>query len=164
MKTKYITYLLFCFSTFCFAQISTTKMNELKIGMRPAQIMKLLGNKPTAIADNNETNIKVNGINYTIYIQEGYLSKGEGDTYLGSISTTSKVIKTLSGVGVGSTVEDLWNAYSSKYNVFLSKPENNFREFRIQDEENGTMLIFELKNEIVTKININSYNPEECTL
>ncbi len=164
MKTKYITYLLFCFSTFCFAQISTTKMNELKIGMRPAQIMKLLGNKPAAIADNNETNIKVNGINYTIYIQEGYLSKGEGDTYLGSISTTSKAIKTLSGVGVGNTVEDLWNAYSSKYNVFLSKSENNFREFRIQDEENGTMLIFELKNEIVTKININSYNPEECTL
>ncbi len=164
MKTKYITYLLFCFSTFCFAQISTTKMNELKIGMRPAQIMKLLGSKPTAIADNNETNIKVNGINYTIYIQEGYLSKGEGDTYLGSISTTSKAIKTLSGVGVGSTVEDLWNAYSSKYNVFLNKSENNFREFRIQDEENGTMLIFELKNEIVTKININSYNPEECTL
>ena len=24
--------------------------------------------------------------------------------------------------------------------------------------------IFELKNEIVTKININSYKPEECTL
>lgn len=92
------------------------------------------------------------------------MSKTENDTYLSSISTTSKNIKTLSGIGIGSTLEDLWKAYSSKYNVFLDKSNNNNREFRIDDRENGVILTFSLKNEIVTTIRLSSYNPEECTL
>ena len=38
-------------STFSFAQISTTRMNELKIGMRPNEVMKFYGKKPAAIVD-----------------------------------------------------------------------------------------------------------------
>lgn len=139
-------------------------MNELKIGMRPSEVLKLLCKKPAAIVDEGETNITLNGIDYAIEIRSGYLSKTENDTYLSSISTTSKNIKTLSGIGIGSTLEDLWKAYSSKYNVLLDKSINNNREFRIDDRENGVILTFSLKNEIVTTIGLSSYNPEECTL
>lgn len=38
-------------STFSLAQISTTRMNELKIGMRPNEVMKFYGKKPAAIVD-----------------------------------------------------------------------------------------------------------------
>lgn len=164
MRTKLALIGFIMFSAIGFAQISTMRMNELKIGMRPSEVMKLFGNKPMAIADDNETKISLKGIDYTIEIRSGYLSKTENDTYLSSISTTSKNIKTLSGIGVGSSLEDLWKAYSEKYNVFLNKSLDNYREFRIDDQENGTILLFQLRNEIVTKIELNSYNPEECTL
>lgn len=164
MRTKLALIGFLIFSGIGFAQISTMRMNELKIGMRPSEVMKLLGNKPMAIADNSETKITLKGIDYIIEIRSGYLSKTDNDTYLSSISTTSKNIKTLSGLGVGSSLEDLWKTYSSKYNVFLDRSDNNYREFRIDDKENGMILNFNLKNEIVTKIELNSYNPEECTL
>lgn len=164
MRTKLALIGFLIFSVIGFAQISTMRMNELKIGMRPSEVMKLLGNKPMAIADNSETKITLKGIDYIIEIRSGYLSKTDNDTYLSSISTTSKNIKTLSGLGVGSSLEDLWKTYSSKYNVFLDRSDNNYREFRIDDKENGMILNFNLKNEIVTKIELNSYNPEECTL
>ena len=164
MKTKIALVGFFLLSIVGFGQISTTRMNELKIGMRPSEVLKLLGKKPAAIVDEGETKITLKGIDYTIEIRSGYLSKTENDTYLSSISTTSKNIKTLSGIGIGSTLEDLWKAYSSKYNVFLDKSNNNNREFRIDDRENGVILTFSLKNEIVTTIRLSSYNPEECTL
>lgn len=164
MKTKIALVGLFLLSIVGFGQISTTRMNELKIGMRPSEVLKLLGKKPAAIVDEGETNFTLKGIDYTIEIRSGYLSKTENDTYLSSISTTSKNIKTLSGIGIGSTLEDLWKAYSSKYNVLLDKSNNNYREFRIDDRENGVILTFSLKNEIVTIIGLSSYNPEECTL
>lgn len=164
MRTKIALLGFFLLSVVGFGQISTTRMNELKIGMRPSEVLKLLGNKPVAIADENETKITLRGIDFTIEIRSGYLSKTENDTYLSSISTRSKNIKTLSGIGIGSSLEDLWKAYSSKYNVLLDKSNNNNREFRIDDRENGVILSFSLKNEIVTTIGLSSYNPEECTL
>lgn len=164
MRIKITLLGFFLLSVVGFGQISTARMNELKIGMRPSEVLKLLGKKPAAIVDEGETNITLKGIDYTIEIRSGYLSKTENDTYLSSISTTSKNIKTLSGIGIGSTLEDLWKAYSSKYNVFLDKSNNNNREFRIDDRENGVILTFSLKNEIVTTIRLSSYNPEECTL
>ena len=164
MRTKIALLGFLLLSVVGFGQISTTRMNELKIGMRPSEVLKLLGNKPVAIADENETKITLREIDYTIEIRSGYLSKTENDTYLSSISTRSKNIKTLSGIGIGSSLEDLWKAYSSKYNVLLDKSNNNNREFRIDDRENGVILSFSLKNEIVTTIGLSSYNPEECTL
>ncbi|MGV0925147.1 hypothetical protein [Empedobacter tilapiae] len=164
MRTKIALLGFFLLSVVGFGQISTTRMNELKIGMRPSEVLKLLSNKPVAIADENETKITLKGIDYTIEIRSGYLSKTEKDTYLSSISTRSKNIKTLSGIGIGSSLEDLWKAYSSKYNVLLDKSNNNNREFRIDDRENGVILTFSLNNEIVTTIGLSSYNPEECTL
>lgn len=164
MKIRFTFLGFFLLSAFGFAQISTTRMNELKIGMRPFEVLKLLGEEIAAIVDEGETNVTLKGIDYTIEIRSGYLSKTENDTYLSSISTTSKNIKTLSGIGIGSTLEDLWKAYSSKYNVLLDKSNNNNREFRIDDRENGVILTFSLKNEIVTTIRLSSYNPEECTL
>uniref|UniRef100_UPI0028AEE97A hypothetical protein n=1 Tax=Empedobacter sp. TaxID=1927715 RepID=UPI0028AEE97A len=127
MRIKITLLGFFLLSVVGFGQISTTRMNELKIGMRPFEVLKLLGEEIAAIVDEGETNITLKGIDYTIEIRSGYLSKTENDTYLSSISTTSKNIKTLSGIG--STLEDLWKAYSSKYNVFLDKSNNNNREF-----------------------------------
>ncbi len=98
MKTKIALVGFFLLSIVGFGQISTTRMNELKIGMRPSEVLKLLGKKPAAIVDEGETNITLKGIDYTIEIRSGYLSKTENDTYLSSISTTSKNIKTLSGI------------------------------------------------------------------
>ncbi|WP_413532557.1 hypothetical protein [Empedobacter brevis] len=164
MRTKIAFFGFFLLSIIGFAQISTTRMNELKIGMRPPEILKLLGKNPAAIADEGEMNITLKGINYTIELRSGYLSKTENDTYLSSISTASKNIKTLSGIGIGSSLEDLWKNYSSKYTIFLDKSNDDYREFRIDDKENGTILLFQLRNEIVTKMELNSYNPEECTL
>ncbi|WP_313580152.1 hypothetical protein [Chishuiella sp.] len=149
---------------FCSAQISTTRMNDFKIGMFPSDLFKLIGNKAAAIAIDTEFSIVNKGIEYTLYVGDGYLSGENGGAYLKSISTKSKNIKTLSGLGIGSTLDDLWNAYSTKYYVFINKEIEGIRSFSIQDEQNGTILTFELINGRVDKIEINSYNPEECTL
>lgn len=164
MRTKALIFGLLLFSIIGNAQISTTRMNELKIGMRVSEILKLYGNKPAAIAEGYDIKITVKGIDYLVSIGNGYLSKNEQDVYINSISTKNKNLKTLSGLGVGSSLEDLWKAYSGKYNVLLSKSDQNMREFKIDDRDNGTLLNFKLKNEIVTEIELNSYNPEECAL
>lgn len=164
MKTSLIYGLFLLNSILASAQISTTRMNDLKIGMSSSEILKLQGNQPAAIADDTEFKLKHKGIEFTVFVGEGYLSTEEGSAYLKSIATTSKAIKTISGLGVGSSLDDLWKAYSDKYTILLNKSIDNLREFTIEDEQNGTRLSFSLKNEIVTKIEINSYNPEECFL
>lgn len=164
MRIKFLYSLFFIASVVASAQITTTRMDQLKIGMSSNEVLKLLGSKPAAIADDTEFKLKQKGIEYTVVVGEGYLSGEEGKSYLKSVGTTSKLIKTISGLGVGSSIEDLWKAYSEKYKIQLNKATGNFREFTIEDEQNGTLLQFHLQNAIVTKIEIVSYNPEECFL
>ena len=64
MKTKIALVGFFLLSIVGFGQISTTRMNELKIGMRPSEVLKLLGKKPAAIVDEGETKITLKGIDY----------------------------------------------------------------------------------------------------
>jgi len=164
MKTNLLYCLFLINSLVVSAQITTTRMNEFKIGMSSSEVLKLQGSKPAAIADETEQKVKQKGVEYTVYVGKGYLSGEKDVSYLKSISTTSKAIKTISGLGIGNSLEDLWKAYSDKYTVYVNKATENTREFTIEDEENGTRLTFYLQKEIVIKIEINSYNPEECFL
>lgn len=51
MRIKITLLGFFLLSVVGFGQISTTRMNELKIGMRPFEVLKLLGEEIAAIVD-----------------------------------------------------------------------------------------------------------------
>ena len=145
-------------SSSLFAQITTTRMGHIKIGMRGKDIAEMHDRK----TNYSLNNLKHQGAILNVELNPGYLSKYEGDEYVTIISTQSKNLKTMSNIGVGNTLEDLWNTYHSKYTIDVSKEDEGLRTFTLEDAENGTRLLFDLKNNIIIKISIYSYNPEEC--
>ena len=78
-----------------------------------------------------------------------------------SITTTTPKIKTLSNVGVGSSLEDLWKAYKN-YNISIGniwdekteKYTTTERVFQLNDYEVGTAIYFYLRNDKVYEITV----------
>lgn len=165
MKKSLIITLLLCVG-FVKAQISTTKMNDLRIGMTVSEVEKLTQIKITNLF--NQYNVTVKGIAYKIAFAATYKNGQFTPDVLGVVMTSNPSIKTLSGIGVGSNLDLLWNNYH-KYNIDLTKGEqlSNSKQlqrfFTITDQENATKLQFELVDGQVKEITVQSYNPEECT-
>lgn len=158
---RYIVLILIFWSYSSFAQISTTRMNKIKLEMKTPDFLKLFGQQPIAFVEDVEQKYTLNDVDYFVVIGRGFLSKNESDTYVRQIRTTSPKIKTLSNLGIGSSLEDLWKHYH-KYQIYIDKLNDNQRSFRIEDVENKSTLNFLLKNNKVIEIEVNSYNPEEC--
>ncbi|MEF9477634.1 hypothetical protein OWR28_07835 [Chryseobacterium sp. 1B4] len=83
------------------------------------------------------------------------------------MTTTSKKFKTKSGIGVGSTRDDLINAYRNYPNFSVrpdwdknDKPVKDSGYFNIEDSQAGTLLSFKFVNNIVTEISV--YLNEGC--
>ncbi|MEN5309893.1 hypothetical protein ABE425_20605 [Chryseobacterium cucumeris] len=83
------------------------------------------------------------------------------------MTTTSKKFKTKSGIGVGSTRDDLINTYRSYANFSVrpdwdsnGKPIKDAGYFNLEDSQAGTLLSFKFVNNIVTEISV--YLNEGC--
>lgn len=164
MKNLFI--LIFVFvSSQIFAQISTTRMDDFRLNMTLPELEKTLGKKVELTKDENQynyiykTNHKGNDFEFLFY----ELTDENGRSYMNlfQISTTSSKIKTLSKVGVGNTLDELWNVYKnytiSIWNQWDEKTETYHKDnrvFQLYDNDNGNVLYFDIKNNKVVKISL----------
>jgi hypothetical protein len=146
---------------------STGKIGPFKLNMFKKDVEQIVSQKINLqyAEDEYSTEVKVNnnGVDYTLTFQK---ADNIDSCILSSIRTTDNRVKTLSGLGIGNTKNDLWNAYSDKYYISLYDfwEENkethemnrslNKRRFEIHDTDTGALLFFILQNNIVTEIGL----------
>ncbi len=112
--------------------------------------------------------VKYNGEIINIQLYEGYGGNASPEAVtITGLTTTSKKFKTKSGMGVGSTRDDLINAYrnQSTFSVRPDVDDNGKRikdagYFNIEDYDAGTQLTFKFVNNTVTEITV--YINEGC--
>ncbi|MCJ7934929.1 MAG: hypothetical protein MUW56_15230 [Chryseobacterium sp.] len=150
-------------------EVSTLRIGPYKVFMPKAEAEKIAGTKLN-IADGEKKNmVKYNGETIQIELFNHYVNEANPSvpsiTYM---TTTSKKFKTKSGIGVGSTRDDLVNAYRN-YSSFSVRPDWDDKNekpikdagyFTLEDSQAGTQLTFKFVNNIVTEISV--YLNEGC--
>lgn len=165
---KTFTILLFAASLALSAQISTTRMNDLKLGMSLSDVESSLGKPLELTKGENDwgyvTKISHKGAEFSVRFIENQNESGMTYYSLYEVETTSSAVKTLSKVGVGSSLDDLWKAYKN-YSISIWKGwdeksesySTQERVFQLQDMDASTVLYFYLKNDKVYKISLNYF-------
>ncbi|MBP2619358.1 hypothetical protein [Chryseobacterium jejuense] len=149
-------------------ELSTLRIGPYKIFMEKSEVEKISGTK-LKISDGEQKNgVKYNGELINIEIFQGYGGDAKPDAVtIAGMTTTSKKFRTKSGMGVGSTRDELINAYKN-YPIFSVRPEvdDNGKRikdagyFNIEDYDAGTQLTFKFVNNIVTEVTV--YINEGC--
>ncbi|AZA82495.1 hypothetical protein C1637_08125 [Chryseobacterium lactis] len=149
-------------------EVSTLRIGPYKIFMPKVEAEKIAGAKLNNTDSNKKNIVKYNGESIQIDLFENYINEANPSvpsiTYM---TTTSKKFKTKSGIGVGSTRDDLINAYRN-YSNFAVRPDwddkgNPIKDvgyFSLEDSQAGTQLRFKFVNNIVTEISV--YLNEGC--
>lgn len=165
---KTFTILLFTASLTLSAQISTTRMNDLKLGMSLSEVESSLGKPLELTKGENDwgyvTKISNKGVEFSVRFIENQNENGMTYYSLYEVETTSASVKTLSKVGVGSSLDDLWKAYKN-YSISVwkgwdektEKYSTTERVFQLQDNDASTVLYFYLKNDKIYKISLNYF-------
>lgn len=144
-------------------EISTLRVGPYKVFMKSAEIEKFSGTKLRLTNGEFKNSVKYNGETLMISTSQEYDNEGkETNGYsIYGISTTSKKFKTKSEIGVGSTKDDIINAYKNypSYNVYpgwddKGKQVKNESYFVLNDTDAGTILSFKMVNNIVTEISV----------
>jgi hypothetical protein len=162
---KKIIQLFFCLFALSFIsaqdfEVSTLRIGPYKIFMKNDEADKL-GTKLKQTNYELKNVVKYNGEIILIGTSQDFDSQGKETDKLviQGISTTSKKFKTKSGIGVGSTKDDVINAYKNylSYNVYPGYDEKgniqkNVCNFVLNDIDAGTILTFKIVNNIVTEM------------
>lgn len=165
---KTFTLFLFAASLALSAQISTTRMNDLKLGMSLSEVESKLGKPLELTKGENDygyvTKISHKGADFSVRFIENQNENGMTYYSLYEVETTSSAVKTLSKVGIGSSLDDLWKAYKnysiSIWKMWDEKTEaysTQERVFQLQDNDASTVLYFYLRNDKVYKISLNYF-------
>jgi len=150
--------------------VSTMKMGPFKLQMNKQDVEKIL-NQKIVLAPGDDEYYKTADVNYKDYLltfifQSMTESNNPDSLEVYSISTKDVRIKTLSGLGIGNTKQDLFNTYSDKYDISLfatyiynkatemSEKVPGTRTFSLTDNELYTQLQFTLVNNFVTEITV----------
>src|SRR5690554_4673170 len=101
--------------SFSMAQISTTRMNDINVRAKLSEVETILGKNLELSKKENDwlytTTVNHKGAELHLSFMD-YHDELEGTVFLVFlISTESNSLKTLSNLGVGSSLEDLWKAY-----------------------------------------------------
>lgn len=152
-----VVFVLF-FSILSFGQmISTTKLGDISYQANINEVAAIANLQLIATIERednfSELNTDINGIEYQILFYENNVKKVRE---VFSVSSKDKNLSTLSGIKIGSTLQDLWKNYK-KYNIrlFTENVDNiDCRVFRILDFENGSYLDFYLKNNRVVEFKL----------
>lgn len=149
-------------------EVSTLRIGPYKVFMPKAEAEKIAGMKLKNSGDDKKNIVKYNGETIQIDFFDNYINEANPSvpsvTYM---TTTSKKFKTKSGIGVGSTRDDLINAYRNYSNFSVrpdwddkGKPIKDVGYFNLEDSQAGTLLSFKFVNNIVTEISV--YLNEGC--
>lgn len=178
MKKLLILCLLSFGMTFSFAQdnfdLSTLRIGPFTINMKDKAAEKFTNSKLVVYDGPNEYN-KGNKVNYNgeiieIIIMEIWDDEGKkaNGYQIYSLSTKSKKFRTKSGMGVGSTKDELIDAYRNYPNFSVNqmwdekteKLSTSKSSFVLTDNDAGTFLSFTMINNVVTEVNV--YMSEGC--
>ena len=148
-------------------ELSTLRIGEYKIFMKKEAAEKL-ANKTFQKFDDYDAKNSVNyyGEKIELLGYGTYLSEAEQNVEtIQQLATKSKKFRTKSGMGVGSTKDELLNAYKNypNYSVNQSWEENESKTtsfFRLTDIDARTELSFKLVNNTVVEVTI--YVNEGC--
>ncbi len=158
--------------TFSFAQdnfdLSTLRIGPFTINMKDKAAEKFTTSKLVVYDGPNEYN-KGNKVNYNGEIMEIIImeiwddeGKKENGYQIYSLSTKSKKFRTKSGMGVGSTKDELIEAYRKYPNFSVNqmwdekteKLSTSKSSFVLTDNDAGTYLSFTMINNVVTEVNV----------
>lgn len=150
------------------AQISTTRMNDLRLGMSLTEVESALGKPLELTKGENDwgyvTTVSHKGADFFVRFTENQNESGMTYYSLYEVETTSIAVKTLSKIGIGSSLDDLWKAYKN-YSISVwkgwdektEKYSTTERVFQLQDNDASTVLYFYLRNDKVYKISLNYF-------
>ncbi|WP_292010510.1 hypothetical protein [Chryseobacterium sp.] len=161
---KFISLLLFVF-TFSFIsaqedfEASTLRIGPYKIDMEKSSVEKV---SRTKVSHTGESSVTYKGESIRLLIDERYINEKNTNAWVVyGIITKSRKFRTKSGVGVGSTKDEVINAYKN-FQSFRAYPAwsetgeklKNENYFAIVDGDAGTELTFRFVNNIVTEISV----------
>lgn len=146
--------------------LSTLRIGPFKVHMKEAEAIEL-ARKPLKVpSESNEYNgttvVKYNNELLEVSLTQGYIDEqNQEGVFVSEISTKSAKFKTKSGIGIGSTREELWATYKDFSRIEILKPYDGNggriemdRNFTIYDDEAGSMLTFVLRNNKVVEIKV----------
>lgn len=154
--------------------LSTLRIGPFTIFMKDKAVEKISKSKLLTFVDENDY-LKTNKINYLgetveIIIMQSYDDQGQntGDYQIYSLMSKSKKFRTKSGMGVGSTKDQLIDAYKNYPNFSVSqlwdekteKMSTTKTSFVLTDNDAGTFLSFIMINNVVTEVSV--YMNEGC--
>ncbi|MGB3453949.1 MAG: hypothetical protein WBA59_08980 [Moheibacter sp.] len=147
------------------AQITTGRINDIRLNKTQEEIEKTIGQKLKLKSDEYDwlsyAEINHKGIQLKLGFVKLTTEEGTAENYtLYEIRTSSPNIKTLSGIGVGSSLDELWNTYKKDFNLsvwFLWDDDiqdisKKKRMFELTGLEEYTVIRFYLDNDKITEI------------
>ena len=171
MKTQ-ILLIALLFSILLPAQITESGMNGLKLNQTLQETEKITGQKINLKLSEEDwghsASLKVKDADLKLIFINSNFDEGKPNYILFRISTQSTKIKTENGVGVGNTLDELWNAYKNhSISIWKDwakeelKTKDNFRIFTVQtsldNESASSEISFYLKNNKVYKVEVYLY-------
>ena len=141
-------------------EISTLRIGEFKIYMEKESAEKIAKKTLNLAADYDNPN-KVNYFGETInlLLTERYVDEGKPNAVsIYNMTTKSNKFRTKSGIGVGSTRDQLIDTYRNYSNFEVHEykdPENPKKSdsyFTLSDYDAGTYLTFRMENRVVVEI------------
>lgn len=154
------------------AQVSTTRINDVKLGMKLSELEKLTGQKFKLKLNeygypDGDLTIVSKGVTYKVGLTLNGESAGQETLTIYSIKSSDSTLKTLSGIKIGSSLDELISKYKNlNIEIFDGYDENTekrtkaFRYFNVEDYDAGTLLQFKLVNDKVVSFDV-MYN-EGC--
>lgn len=165
MKKLFITALL-ATSLSSFAQnfeLSTLRIGDFKI-FNDKQMVDDFAKKNLPRDGNKDGFNRINyyGENIDVNFTENYYQNinPTAKNIIFGMKTSSRAFKTKSGMGVGSSREELINAYKnySNFSVYTykdeSRPSVTFSTLSLRDSDAGTSLNFNMENNIVVEVHV----------
>ena len=167
---KFIIVTFLVMGTFTFGQenfdLSTLRIGDFTINMKDKAVEKISKSKLISFTGQDDWN-KTNKVKYAgeiieIVVSQSYDEQGQNDGgyQIYSLMTKSKKFRTKSGMGVGSTKDEIFEAYKNYPNFSISQSWDEKTEkmsktksvLSLQDNDAQTYLSFIMENKIVTEI------------
>ncbi|WP_313580154.1 hypothetical protein [Chishuiella sp.] len=159
-------------SFFGIAQVSTTRINDIKLGMKFSELEKLTGQKIKLKLNEygypaDDLTIVFKGITYKILLTTNGEEGVANNFYVYRVKSSDSTLKTLSGVKIGSSLDELISKYKD-YNISIfdgydektDKRTKALRYFNVEDFDAGSILQFNIVNGKVISFEV-TYN-EGC--